>query len=264
MARGEQAEKNVVLTDQYALTYKDDTGDIINVSDDDDLHAAYEVAEDALGGQLKLEVKNRASQMTTEADSADQEVIQPKAVKETQIQKQPAVEIQINSTSTKAAIAMEKQDEDSEYDGSSSDECFIGKGKKKQRKHSHHKKDKHSDKHGELPKKAIKKLIKKEFEKQCYPTMDNFFKTQEIDQNKIEIELPSDQVSSLTAPVEHVEHPHVVCDGCEQTPIVGPRYKCSVCEDFDFCSTCEEKGGHPHPFLKINKPAQASSVNEQP
>ena len=41
MARGEQAEKNMILIGQYALTYIDDTGDIINVSDDDDLHEAY-------------------------------------------------------------------------------------------------------------------------------------------------------------------------------------------------------------------------------
>jgi len=101
MARGEQAEKNMILNNQYALTYKDDTGDIINVSDDEDLHAAYEVADDALGGQLKLEVKPRSSGMKiqfypalpgTSADAvpADQQVIQPKAVKETKKQGKPA------------------------------------------------------------------------------------------------------------------------------------------------------------------------------
>lgn len=83
MARGEQAEKHMILANQYALTYKDDTGDVINVSDDEDLHAAYEVAEDALGGQLKLEVKARSSGMAADAVPADQQMIQPKAVKET-------------------------------------------------------------------------------------------------------------------------------------------------------------------------------------
>ena len=69
MARGEQAEKQLILNNQYALTYKDETDDIINVSGDEDLYAAYEVAEDALGGQLKLEVKLRLSGMAANANA---------------------------------------------------------------------------------------------------------------------------------------------------------------------------------------------------
>ena len=52
-----------------------------------------------------------------------------------------------------------------------------------------------------------------------------------------------------------VVHPGVFCSGCKQA-IVGIRYKCAVCKDFDFCEKCEEKsqGKHGHPFLKINRP----------
>ena len=52
-----------------------------------------------------------------------------------------------------------------------------------------------------------------------------------------------------------VAHHGVLCSGCKQA-IVGIRYKCAVCKDFDFCEKCEEKtkGGHGHPFLKINRP----------
>lgn len=46
-------------------------------------------------------------------------------------------------------------------------------------------------------------------------------------------------------------HYRVICDGCGTNPIVGVRYKCSVCEDFDYCETCEQRVEHPHPFLKI-------------
>jgi len=49
----------------------------------------------------------------------------------------------------------------------------------------------------------------------------------------------------------------VTCDGCQKKPIVGIRYKCAVCYDFDFCEECEEKIDHPHPFLKIRKPEHA-------
>jgi len=49
-------------------------------------------------------------------------------------------------------------------------------------------------------------------------------------------------------------HQRVICDGCQAAPIVGIRYKCSVCEDFDYCEKCEQNIEHPHPFLKIKDP----------
>jgi len=54
-------------------------------------------------------------------------------------------------------------------------------------------------------------------------------------------------------------HFHVMCDGCNKSPIVGKRYKCDNCEDFDFCSECFEKFKQFHPtehsFTLIEKPA---------
>lgn len=40
-------------------------------------------------------------------------------------------------------------------------------------------------------------------------------------------------------------------------PIVGPRFKCTVTKNFDFCAQCESTKEHPHAFLKIAKPDQA-------
>ena len=57
-----------------------------------------------------------------------------------------------------------------------------------------------------------------------------------------------------------VVHDRVCCDGCNVSPIVGHRYKCSVCQDFDFCSNCEETKEHPHAFLKIRKAGGAPAV----
>ena len=51
-------------------------------------------------------------------------------------------------------------------------------------------------------------------------------------------------------------HYGVTCDGCNKKNIVGCRYKCAVCNDFDYCEECEEKLSktHQHPFIKIYKP----------
>ncbi|MEE6478574.1 hypothetical protein FKM82_011878 [Ascaphus truei] len=41
----------------------------------------------------------------------------------------------------------------------------------------------------------------------------------------------------------NMTHPNVICDGCEG-PVVGNRFKCLICPDYDLCSACEEKGVH--------------------
>jgi len=46
----------------------------------------------------------------------------------------------------------------------------------------------------------------------------------------------------------------VTCDGCGKSGIV-PRYKCSVCYDYDLCELCEKKGVHDkkHILFKVTK-----------
>ncbi|GBP13174.1 Sequestosome-1 [Eumeta japonica] len=49
-------------------------------------------------------------------------------------------------------------------------------------------------------------------------------------------------------------HVGVTCDGCEQ-PIIGYRYKCTQCPDFDLCSSCEAAGLHPdHCMVRVPHP----------
>lgn len=46
----------------------------------------------------------------------------------------------------------------------------------------------------------------------------------------------------------------VACDNCNVYPLIGVRYKCSVCKNFDFCQNCEETVSHPHAFIKLTSP----------
>merc|ERR1712228_47224 len=48
-----------------------------------------------------------------------------------------------------------------------------------------------------------------------------------------------------------VIHFGVECDLCGMYPIIGDRYKCSICPDWDCCTACEPK--HDHPLIKFKK-----------
>ena len=71
-------------------------------------------------------------------------------------------------------------------------------------------------------------------------------------------------------PSDWVTHRNIICDGCDET-IVGPRYKCIKCPDFDWCHSCEsdptmhhgKPEEEPHLFLKINRPLSDARSMEQ-
>jgi len=43
------------------------------------------------------------------------------------------------------------------------------------------------------------------------------------------------------------------CDGCEACPIRSEIYKCTVCKDYDLCSSCKEDGTHAETEHKMRK-----------
>ena len=54
-------------------------------------------------------------------------------------------------------------------------------------------------------------------------------------------------------------HTGIHCNGCGVNPIVGNRFKCAICDNFDYCEKCESlnKDSHKHPFIKIYSPENA-------
>ena len=60
------------------------------------------------------------------------------------------------------------------------------------------------------------------------------------------------------------KHFGVKCDQCGENPIVGCRYKCSICPNFDFCEECEKKYAtqHNHAFFKITEPSMRPLISK--
>lgn len=59
-----------------------------------------------------------------------------------------------------------------------------------------------------------------------------------------------------------LKHPHIVCDGCRQDPLVGIRYKCANCPNYDLCSTCFGNDVHDmqHEFLRFDQVPQQNGI----
>ena len=59
--------------------------------------------------------------------------------------------------------------------------------------------------------------------------------------------------SETFADSKTISHDGVTCDGCGKNPIVGIRYKCVNCDQFNMCSDCIGKVEHysMHLFVKM-------------
>lgn len=63
-------------------------------------------------------------------------------------------------------------------------------------------------------------------------------------------------------------HTGINCDQCGVAPIIGVRYRCSMCSNYDLCSKCIEPTVKQHPkehlFLRIDAGEQATLVANYP
>lgn len=59
-----------------------------------------------------------------------------------------------------------------------------------------------------------------------------------------------------------LDYMYFSCNMCEVFPIVGARYKCKVCVDYDFCENCFRTKKHRHPFNRIGEPGNNCMWND--
>jgi len=75
---------------------------------------------------------------------------------------------------------------------------------------------------------------------------------------------PNNASSTANSNPNKSRHP-AICDLCE-VEIVGIRYKCYNCADYDVCESCEPSSSEKHPnhlFIKIREPFHATYLQEK-
>ena len=98
----------------------------------------------------------------------------------------------------------------------------------------------------------LKKIYIQKYEKKEVDMDKKFNEMSQLVINKSGI-----KKNDLNLSICNTVHRGVKCEKCFAEPIIGYRYKCSVCNNYNLCQECEEKnsveGNHPHDFIKIRK-----------
>ena len=94
------------------------------------------------------------------------------------------------------------------------------------------------------------------FVKCCVP----IFSLREYCSNKQYLKLMSASISVLTG----IKHDGTMCDTCRQQPIIGIRWKCAECTNYDLCTVCYHGDKHHlrHRFYRITTPGSERYGNQ--
>lgn len=74
------------------------------------------------------------------------------------------------------------------------------------------------------------------------------------------------QQSNWTGVVSEMEvvpscHLNISCNGCHIFPLIGPRFRCKACDNFNYCETCfYTLKVHRHSFSRIFEPGMANAI----
>ena len=114
----------------------------------------------------------------------------------------------------------------------------------------------------------MKEEINKKLEEKNKELEDSEIKYKE---KEIEIEKIITEMNNLQKMLEKsickTIHHGIACEKCFAEPIVGYRYKCSECDNYNLCQNCEEENSkndeHPHDFIKIRKEQNNGNSNDK-
>ena len=83
--------------------------------------------------------------------------------------------------------------------------------------------------------------------------------------NLLEKKIENYAGSKINLSICNTRHNGIKCEQCFKNPIVGYRYKCSICDNYNLCENCEEENSksqaHTHNFIKIRNAEQSINNN---
>ena len=102
-----------------------------------------------------------------------------------------------------------------------------------------------------------KTIFYKKYEQSQIKLREKFSQISMIAKSKINNNNNNNHNNNSKVAVCKTVHKGIKCQRCFQEPIIGYRYKCMICKDYNLCDQCEEKNylnnEHPHDFIKIRK-----------
>ena len=123
--------------------------------------------------------------------------------------------------------------------------------------------------------KEIHTYIYENIQKQNESILENYVKKFDDLEEKRQLEtsqfsqiIISDQSKINNKSICKTIHNNVKCETCSMNPIIGYRYKCTLCNNYNLCEECEEKNeisqNHPHDFIQIKyEEKEKENINDK-
>ena len=119
----------------------------------------------------------------------------------------------------------------------------------------------------------IHKSIYENIQKQNQTILENYIKKfndkeeqRQLENSKLSQIIISDK-NKIGKSVCKTVHKNIKCEHCFMEPIVGFRYKCATCSNYNLCEKCEEANedsqNHPHDFIKIRNEERNNNANDE-
>ena len=125
--------------------------------------------------------------------------------------------------------------------------------------------------------KKIKEILKTKFDNNIYNEinkqseiiLNNYLQNLEDFEKKRRndfSQIMNNKNINLNFDINKTMHEGIKCEKCLMKPIIGERYKCSICPDYNLCKKCEEENyntlKHKHNFIKIRY-ANIENINKK-